>query len=118
MKTHMKTELALDALQMAWFRRRPEPGLIFHSDQGSQYCSHEFQAHLSGYGPRSSMSRKGNCWDNAVTKSLWESLKVGRLHGRGFAIRRQAMNEVNRLVGLLQSQAVAFHAGLRQSDAV
>ena len=68
--------------------------MIFHSDRGSQYCSHEFQAALSGYGLRSSMSRKGNCWDNAVTESLWGSLKVGRLHGRHFATRREAMDEV------------------------
>ena len=79
---------------MAWFRRRPDAGLIFHSDQGSQYCSHEFQAALGKYGMRSSMSRRGNCWDNAPTESLWGSLKVGRLHGRKFATRRQAMDEV------------------------
>ncbi len=94
MAPHMQTRLVADALRMAWFRRRPEPGLIFHSDRGSQYCSHEFQAVLTGYGMRSSMSRKGNCWDNAPTESLWGSLKVGRLHGMRFATRRQAMDEV------------------------
>ena len=55
---------------------------------------HEFQALLTGYGMQSSMSRKGNCWDNASTESLWGSLKVGRLHGMRFDIRRQAMDEV------------------------
>jgi putative transposase len=55
----------------------PRPGLIFHSDRGSQYCSQAFQAALAGYGMLSSMSRKGNCWDNAPTESLWGSLKVG-----------------------------------------
>jgi putative transposase len=94
MAPHMQTSLVTDALRMAWFRRRPEPGLIFHSDRGSQYCSHEFQAVLTGYGMRSSMSRKGNCWDNAPTESLWGSLKVGRLHGCKFETRRQAMDEV------------------------
>ena len=94
MAPHMQTSLVLDALRMAWFRRRPDAGLIFHSDQGSQYCSHEFQAALGKYGMRSSMSRRGNCWDNAPTESLWGSLKVGRLHGRKFATRRQAMDEV------------------------
>ena len=83
-----------DALRMAWFARRPKPGLIFHSDRGSQYCSHEFQTLLKQQGMRSSMSRKGNCWDNTVTESLWGSLKVARLHGRRFASRRQAMDEV------------------------
>jgi transposase InsO family protein len=94
MTDHMQTPLVSDALRMAWFRRHPEPGLILHSDRGSQYCSHEFQAVLTGYGMRSSMSRKGNCWDNAPTESLWGSLKVGRLHGCRFETRRQAMDEV------------------------
>jgi len=77
---------------MAWFRRRPEPGLIFHSDRGSQYCSHVFQGALAEYGMPNSMSRKGNCWDNAPTESLWGSLKVGRLHGMRFETRRQEMD--------------------------
>jgi transposase InsO family protein len=94
MQPHMKKDLVIDALRMAWFRRQPEPGLIFHSDRGSQYCSHEFRAVLKAYGMQSSMSRKGNCWDNAPTESLWGSLKVGRLHGMRFATRRAAMDEV------------------------
>ena len=60
MQAHMQTSLVKDALTMAWFRRRPEAGLIFHSDRGSQYCSHEFQDALSGWEMRSSMSRKGD----------------------------------------------------------
>lgn len=94
MKEHMKTELVLDALRMAWFRRQPGSAAILHSDRGSQYCSHEFQQALKDYGMRSSMSRKGNCWDNAPTESLWGSLKVARVHGRRFETRRQAMDEV------------------------
>jgi putative transposase len=91
---HMQASVVTDALRMAWFRRRPEPGLIFHSDRGSQYCGHEFQNALKGYAMKSSMSRKGNCWDNAPTESLWGRLKVGRLYGRKFATRREAMDEV------------------------
>ena len=94
MKEHMQASLVTDALRMAWFRRRPEPGLIFHSDRGSQYCGHEFQGALASYEMRSSMSRKGNCWDNAPTESLWARLKVGRLYGKRFATRREAMDEV------------------------
>ena len=94
MQPSMKKELVIDALRMAWFRRHPAPGLIFHSDRGSQYCSADFQAALSAYGMRCSMSRKGDCWDNAPTESLWGSLKVGRLHGMRFATRRAAMDEV------------------------
>ena len=94
MQPHMRASLVTDALRMAWFRRRPPPGLIVHTDRGSQYCSGEFQKALTDYGMRSSMSRKGDCWDNAPTESLWGRLKVGRLHGRKFATRRQAMDEV------------------------
>jgi len=94
MQPHMQANLVTDALRMAWFRRKPEPGLIFHSDRGSQYCSHAFREALVGYGMQSSMSRKGNCWDNAPTESLWGSLKVGRLYGMRFETRRQAMDEV------------------------
>jgi transposase InsO family protein len=77
-----------------WRHLQTAPGLIFHSDRGSQYRSDSFQDALRSYGMRSSMSRKGNCWDNAPTESLWGSLKVGRLYGKKFATQRQAMDEV------------------------
>ena len=63
MTDHMQASGVTDALRMAWFRRRPEPGLIFHSDRGSQYCSQMFQEVLTGYAMKSSMSRRGNCWE-------------------------------------------------------
>ncbi|OOA31934.1 transposase, partial [Burkholderia cenocepacia] len=63
MQPHMKAELVTDALRMAWFRRRPDAGVIVHSDRGSQYCSGLFQDTLKAYGMRSSMSRRGDCWD-------------------------------------------------------
>ncbi|WP_088506939.1 IS3 family transposase [Burkholderia ubonensis] len=94
MQPHMKADLVTDALRMAWFRRRPDAGVIVHSDRGSQYCSGLFQDTLKAYGMRSLMSRRGDCWDNAPTESLWGSLKVARLHGRHFATRRAAMDEV------------------------
>jgi putative transposase len=69
MQPHMRRELVIDALRMAWFRRQPgkEAKVIFHSDRGSQYCSGDFQDLLTSYGMRSSMSRKGNCWDTQST---------------------------------------------------
>jgi len=94
LQPHMQTRLVKDALAMAWWRRRPQPGLIFHSDRGSQYCSHEFQGTLKGWGMRSSMSRKGNCWDNAPTESFWGHLKRASVHGRKFATREQARQAV------------------------
>ena len=66
----MTQQFVVDALRMAWFRRRPAAGLVVHSDRGSQYCGHLFQSALKGYGMKSSMSRKGDCWDNAPTESL------------------------------------------------
>lgn len=94
MKPHMKTELVTDALRMACWRRRPPKGLIFHTDRGSQYCSDECRTFTKAWGIQSSMSRKGDCWDNAPTESLWGSLKVGRLYGQTFETRRQAMDEI------------------------
>jgi hypothetical protein len=78
MPPDMHRSLVIDALEMAWFQRRPDKtaGLIFHSDRGSQYASHEFRAVLSGHGITASMSRKGNCWDNACSETLFGSLKV------------------------------------------
>ena len=94
MQPHMQASLVTDALRMAWFRRKPAAGLIFHSDRGSQYCGQMFQDALKSYGMRSSMSRRGDCWDNAPTESLWGRLKVGRLYGRQLESRRQTMDEV------------------------
>jgi len=94
MKPHMRQELVVDALRMAWFRRRPAPGLVMHSDRGSQYCGKEFTRAIKAYGMKASMSRKADCWDNAPTESLWGSLKVGRLHGMKFATHRAAMDEI------------------------
>ena len=94
MGERMTRQLAIDALTMAWFRRQPGKGLIFHSDRGSQDASADFQNLLKRYGMRGSMSRKGNCWDNAMTETLFGSLKVERLHGMRLETRRAAMDEV------------------------
>ena len=94
MSERMTRQLVIDALRMAWFRRRPTSGLIFHSDRGSQYASGDFQKQLVTFGMKGSMSRKGDCWDNAVTETLFGSLKVERLHAMRFATRRQAKDEV------------------------
>jgi len=94
MRERMTKELVIDALRMAWFRRRPAPGLIHHSDRGSQYCSHEFQKQLAEYGMLSSMSRKGNCWDNAPSESFFNSLKNERVHGERYETRAAARADV------------------------
>ncbi len=85
----------IDALEMALFHRRPQKGqMIFHSDRGSQYASEDFSEVLDQHGVQASMSRKGNCWDNAVTETLFGSLNVERLHGEGFQTIRQAKDAV------------------------
>jgi transposase InsO family protein len=94
MQDHMQVSLVEDALTMAYFRRRPQAGLIFHSDRGSQYCSHDFKNTLQRFEMKSSMSRKGNCWDNAPTESFWGRLKAASLHGKKFETRRDAMDAI------------------------
>jgi len=92
----MTRELVIDALRMAWFRRHPDPeaGLIFHRDRGSQYVSEDYRKVLAENGIMASMSRRGDCWDNACSDTLFGSLKVQRLHGERFGTRRQAMDAV------------------------
>lgn len=92
----MTRQLVMDALRMAWFRRGPDKrsSLIFHSDRGSQYCSNDFQDMLNGYGMCSSMSRKGDCWDNECSETLFGSLNVERLHGMRFETLRATKDEV------------------------
>jgi transposase InsO family protein len=96
LRADMTRDIITRALRMAWFKRHPskKAGLIFHSDRGSQYAAKDFRDVLAEYGITSSMSRKGNCWDNACSETLFGSLKVERLHGQRFKTRRQAMDEV------------------------
>ena len=84
-KPRMTADIVTDALTMAWFRKKPAPGLLHHSDRGSQYASHAFQDKLKEYGMTCSMSRKGNCWDNAPTESWFNSFKNERVHGVRYA---------------------------------
>jgi putative transposase len=90
-KERMSADIVTDALSMAWFRRHPEPGLVHHSDRGSQYASHAFQSLLTDYAMICSMSRKGNCWDNAPTESFFNSLKNERVHGQRYRTRQEAI---------------------------
>lgn len=94
MNERMKTQLVLDALAMAYWKRKPSKGLLHHSDRGSQYSSHDYQKQLMNYGMIPSMSRKGNCWDNAPTERFFRSLKSERLTGLRFFTRNEAKNEI------------------------
>lgn len=90
MGARMTQGLVIAALQMALWRRRPAPGLIHHSDRGSQYCANAYRALLKQHGAQISMSRKGNCYDNAHVESFWGSLKNELVHHRPFATRADA----------------------------
>jgi putative transposase len=94
MSSRMKALLVCDALQMAIWRRRPQNGLIVHSDRGSQYASKEHRRLLQTHGFIGSMSRKGNCLDNAVAESFFGSLKQKRVQWRNYQTRYEAQQDV------------------------
>jgi putative transposase len=83
LRNHMSAGLLCDAFDMAVRLRRPKRGLIFHSDRGSQYASKAFRARLRRIGARQSMSRKGDCWDNAVAESFFATLKKELIYDFG-----------------------------------
>lgn len=94
MDSHMRAELVEDALNMALGRRQPLAGLLHHSDQGNQYASGDYQALLSAHGIVCSMSRKGNCWDNAVVERFFGSLKREWTDDCLYETRQQAKSDV------------------------
>ncbi len=94
LNNRMTRKLIMDALRMAIWRRRPESGLVFHSDRGSQYCSNDFQKMLKYHKMKSSMSRKGDCWDNAVAESFFSSLKTERVFFTSYKTRERARMDI------------------------
>jgi putative transposase len=94
MAKDMPSTLVCNALRMAIAQRRPDPGLIVHSDRGSQYAGSAHQTLLAKHGLIGSMSRKGNCWDNAVMERFFLSLKMERVWQRDYANRMEATTDV------------------------
>ena len=94
MADHMRTELVSDALQMALARRRPQAGLIWHSDQGSQFVSLAFGQQARAAGIAQSMGSKGDCFDNAVAESFFATLKKELIHRRSWPTRAELRTEV------------------------
>lgn len=94
MSETLEKRLVLDALNMAYRRRRPGKGLIHHSDRGSQYASDDYGDLLKSYGMRMSMSRKGDCWDNAVMESFFGTLKNELVHHRKYRTRAEARQDI------------------------
>ncbi len=94
MNERMQTSLALNALLMAVWRRKPKTKVIVHSDQGSQFTSAEWQSFLSDHNLEASMSRRGNCYDNAVAESFFHLLKTERIRRKTYKTRRLARQDV------------------------
>lgn len=94
MAEHMRTKLVNDALLMAIWKRKPEKGLLWHTDRGSQYASDNHRSLLKQHGIQQSMSRKGNCWDNAVSESFFHTLKTELVHHQRFQTRAEAKQAV------------------------
>jgi putative transposase len=94
MRDHMRTELPLAALSMAIQRQRPAPGLIHHSDRGSQYASGDYAKLLKSHKITPSMSRKGNCWDNAPMESFFGSLKTELEMDQPYPTRDEAKRDL------------------------
>ena len=100
MSSRMKASLVCDALQMAIWQRQPKPGLIHHSDRGSQYASKTFKKLLKQHKFEGSMSLKGDCWDNAVVESFFGTLKQERVHWRHYQTRYEAQQDILQYISM------------------
>ena len=94
MSENMKSEIVVKALKMAFWKRNVPEGLVFHSDRGSQYASIEVRSYMKNKGVVQSMSRKGNCWDNAPAESFFKTLKVEELYFKVFKSREKAKSVI------------------------
>jgi putative transposase len=94
MGERLTTDLATQALTMALWRRKPQGALLHHSDRGVQYAAREYQQLLAEHGIACSMSRKGNCWDNAVVESFFHTLKIEHVHHQRYLTREEARRDI------------------------
>jgi putative transposase len=95
MGPRMTKNLIMQSLLKAVAAKRPGPDLVHHSDRGSQYCSHEYRKMLDQFGMTASMSRRGNCYDNAPMESFWGILKSELTHHRHYKTRQEAIREIS-----------------------
>lgn len=96
--SRMTTDLVLGALQDAYVAKKPKKGLLHHSDRGSQYASHDYRQQLKTYKMKPSMSRKGNCYDNACMESFHSLLKKELVYRKRFKTKQQAYDEIYRYI--------------------
>jgi len=104
MGPRMTKSLVIQSLFRAVAAKRPQKGLIQHSDRGSQYCSYEYRALLDQFGLTASMSRKGNCYDNAPMESFWGTLKNELVHHRRYATRDEAIREIREFIEIFYNR--------------
>jgi transposase InsO family protein len=104
MSGKINTEIVIRAFEMAFLNRKPEKGLIFHSDRGLQYASKDFKEHLMAKGLIQSMSRKGNCWDNACAESFFHSLKSEKIYFYTFRSPVEARSVVFQYIELFYNR--------------
>lgn len=107
---HMRASLCINALQMAYWRKRPPPGLLHHSDRGSQYASYSYKEQLIKMSMEQSMSRKGNCWDNSPTERFFRSMKYEYLN------YKRLVNKSVAKLGIVDY--LAFYNGQRIHSAI
>ncbi len=108
----MKAQLVCDALKMAIWRRRPQAGLIHHSDRGSQYASKAFRRLLKAHGFKGSTRRKGDCWDNAVVESFFGSLKQEQVQWQHYQTRHEAQQDMLEYITMFYNfQRLHSHLG-------
>ncbi len=100
----MNAALVCNALTMAVWQRQPQEGLIVHSDRGSQYASHWYRKIIDKNRFVGSISRKGNCWDNAVAESFFDTLKQERVQWRNYQTRLEAMADIREYIVMRYSE--------------
>ncbi|WP_123376409.1 IS3 family transposase, partial [Pseudomonas fluorescens] len=112
MAPNMPAELVCTAMQLAIAQRQPPPGLIAHSDRGSQYASATYRELLARNDMQQSMSRKGNCWDNAVMERFFLSLKMERVWRRDYANHAEAIRDITEyIVGFYNNERLHSKLG-------
>ena len=101
----MRAELSIAALTMAVQRQKPHPGLIHHSDRGSQYAAAEYRKLIKAAGMVQSMSRKGNCWDNAPMESCFGTIKTELVHQTSYPTREAVKQDLTAYMSVAQDMS-------------
>ena len=106
LSSRINKAIVIRALSMAVMRKNPKKNCLFHSDRGSQYCSKDFRKKLSSNGFMQSMSRKGNCWDNACVESFFHTLKTEEIYRKKYFTRQQAKREIIEYIEVFYNRKV------------